>query len=248
MYPDNGFENVSFGAPTGGPLPTLPSHQMPIPAASPLPGAAPAQSVGNSVIEQLLARLKQGENTTTTGMADVGQLAGNVANDERMNRLTKGGFSQQYDQNMLAAQTGRNQNEDDALKKLYITSYLKSGGFKGGPKSIQMDGQMRTLPSYGGGPTAASPEQQQSAGTLENMLQQRLKSGGSYLPQDLGGYATPGKVEQGSRWGGVAASGLGLINDMMNRQAGNPGVAGGNASILNSIKSGAGNVIAGMRK
>lgn len=234
--------------PSYNPLPPmgpLPSHN-PAPNAYNLatPGAAP-QDQGQTVIEQLLAKLKGDENPVTQGLANAGQVAGGLANDERLNRLSKGNLTQNYDQLMLQAQTGRNQNEGDALKKMAITGYLKSGGFKGGPTSLSINGQTRTLPTFGSAPRPASASQVSAAGTLEDMLKQRLASGGSYLPQDLGGYANPGMVENASRYGGTVASGLGVINDMMN-------TGSNKGNVMNAVGSGlkkvGGGIISGLKK
>src|SRR5688572_11392594 len=176
--PTGPFRNVSFGAPV---------EEQPQAPMFPATGAAenPTAAAGQSIIEQLLARIKGGEDTATTGAADLGQVAGSLANDERMNRMSKGAFTQNYDQTMLQAQAARDTSERDALKKMAITNYLKSGGFKGGPGQIQLDGRMQTLPTFGSGPRPASAGQMEAGGTLEDMLKQRLASGGSYLPQPL---------------------------------------------------------------
>lgn len=236
MGPLPGFPTYDPVQGTRNPAAPLEGRQT-VPPMSTLPGDPQGPTpTGQSIIEQLLARIKGEDNPVTTGSANLGQVAGSLANDERMNRMAKGAFTQNYDQNMLAAQTGRNQNETDALRKIAITNYLKSGGFKGGPGSIQLGGQTRTLPTFGGGPRPASEAQMSSAGTLENMLQQRLASGGSYLPQPLESYAEPGKVENISRYGGTVASGLGVINDLM---------GGGNGNIYKKIGGG---ILGGLKK
>lgn len=213
----------------------LPSHN-PAPPMGVLPSSNPAPYAYNmntpgagstdsqSIIDQLLAQIKGKDSPVPQGAADLGAVAGSFANDERMNRLTEGNFSQNYDQNMIAAQTGRNQNEDDALRKMAITGYLKSGGFKGGSPTIQLDGQQRTLPSYGSQPRPSSAAQVSSAGTLEDMLKQRLATGGSYMPQPLSNYATPGKAENISRIGGTVASGVGAIDNMLRKPDGSGGI------------------------
>lgn len=233
--------------PPMGPLPSRNPVPNVNPAQETVPGAVP-QDTGNSIIEQLLARIKGGEDTATTGAADLGQVAGSLANDERLNRMSKGAFTQNYDRTMLDAQAGRDTSERDALKKLAITNYLKSGGFKGGGGGIMLDGRMQQLPTFGSAPRPASEAQMSSGGTLEDMLKQRLASGGSYLPQPLESYAQPGKVENISRYGGTIASGLGVINDMMNArgQGGQPGVSPAGGS--NVYKKIGGGIMAGLRK
>lgn len=202
------------------------------------------ESTGADIIAQLLARIKGEENPdpspVTTGAANAGQILGSLANDERLNRLSRGNLTQNYDQTMLQAQTGRNTNENDALRKMAITSYLKSGGYKPGPGTVTIEGQERTLPSYGAAPRPASAEQMASAGTLEDMLTDRLKTGGSYLPQPLESYAEPGTVENVGRYGGTAASGLGAINDMLG--------SSGRKSLLSGAKKLGGSVISGLKK
>jgi hypothetical protein len=145
------------------------------------------------------------------------------------------------------------------LKKLAQTSYLKGGGFQGKPTNITINGQSRTVPGYGSAPRPASAAQMQGAGTLEDMLLQRLASGGSYMPQDLSGYATPGTAENIGRYAGTAASGLGILDNFLNQggQGGVPGnvsQGGGNviSSILGGVKGGAkkigGKILGGLRK
>jgi len=215
------FENLFGGeteetAPLFTPPKSLESRQLPIPAMSNLPADPNA---ADDIIEMLRKRIKGEENPVTTGSANIGSVLGGLADTEQQNRVGKGAATQGYDRLMLDAQTGRNQNEQDALRKLAIAGYLKGGGYKGGPTSIMMDGQMRQLPSYGSAARPASAAQMKGAGTLEDMLVQRLASGGSYLPQDLSGYATPGKLEKAAGYGGAAVSGLGAINDMLGDKA-----------------------------
>src|SRR3990167_8062578 len=239
----NPFENVSYGAPVQQ-RPTQPLFP-----AEATPAENPTAAAGQSIIEQLLARIKGGEDPATTGAADIGQVAGSLANDERLNRMSKGAFTQNYDRTMLDAQAGRDTSERDALKKLTITNYLKSGGFKGGG-GIMLDGRMQQLPTFGSAPRPASTAQMESGGTLEDMLKQRLASGGSYLPQPLESYAQPGKVENISRYGGTIASGLGVINDLMNSrgQGGQPGVSPAQPGGSNIYKKIGGGVMSGLRK
>jgi len=175
---------------------------------------ADTQKVGNSIIEQLLAQIKGEENPVTQGSADMASVLGGLADTENQNRLTGAGLTQGYDSLMLQAQQGRDASERDALKKLAITGYLKGGGYKGGQPSVMSDGKMTALPSYGSGPQAASEAQVQGATTLEDMLTQRLASGGSYLPQKPT-YTTPGALEKGAGYGGAVAGGLGAISNMM---------------------------------
>ena len=182
----------------------------------------PGADTNGDIIAWLRSKIRgkagdeQDVNPVVTGASNAGQVLGSLANDERMNRISRGNMTQNYDQSMLQAQTGRNQNENDALRKMAITSYLKSGGYKGSPTTISLNGKQRTLPSYGSAPQAASKEQMESAGTLEDMLTQRLKTGGSYLPQPLEDYAEPGTVENVGRIGGTIAAGAGTVMDMIN--------------------------------
>src|SRR3990167_5897411 len=203
----NPFENVSYGAPVQQ-RPTQPLFP-----AEATPAENPTAAAGQSIIEQLLARIKGGEDPATTGAADIGQVAGSLANDERLNRMSKGAFTQNYDRTML-------------------------------------DGRMQQLPTFGSAPRPASAAQMESGGTLEDMLKQRLASGGSYLPQPLESYAQPGKVENISRYGGTIASGLGVINDLMNSrgQGGQPGVSPAQPGGSNIYKKIGGGVMSGLRK
>lgn len=221
----NMFDNYG-----GGDSDTLPqqSQQPPVlPGTNPfsaaptvgqaVPGAGqtpPMPATGDSIIQQLLAKINGGAGGT--GLADTGSLLGAFSSGQKDDRIVKGNFTQNYDRLMMDAQTGRNQNESDAMKKLAQTSYLKTGGYQPGTHSIQMNGQTRDLPSFGGGPRPASAEQQQGAGTLQKMLLDRLRPGGSYLPQPLDGYATPGTAEKVGSYGAVGAAGGSVLNDVLN--------------------------------
>lgn len=228
----------TFGAPPEAPRQTVSPIDWPVFSGSPDPlpsrqtvpsvGALPEGKPGSTVIEELLAELRakadsvttDENNPVTTGAATIGAGLGRLANDELMNRLSRGELTQGYDQLMLQAQTGRNQTENDALKKLAITNYLRSGGYTGGPTTISLGGQQRTLPSFGSAPRGASAAQVAGATTLEDMLTQRLMSGGSYLPQ-APDYTKPGKVENVGRYGGAIAGGVGAIYDLMRKRSSN---------------------------
>lgn len=227
--------------PGAGMQPPLATTGQQLPVMTPGAGMD-ANQPSQTVIEQLLARIKGDENPVTTGSANLGTILGGLGDTEAANRATKGAFTQSFDQNMLNAQAGRDTSERDALKKLAITNYLKSGGFQAGPAQIQLEG-MKTLPSFGSQPRPASASQMSAAGTLEDMLKQRLASGGSYLPQPLEGYAEPGKLEKLAGYGGAAASGLGAINDIMGGEQSNV-----YKSLGQGVKKLGGGIIGGLKK
>lgn len=151
----------------------------------------------------------------TNPLATAGKGFEALANDEATNRMAKGNFTQNYDQLMMQAQNARNQNEGDALKKLAVTNYLtqKTSGYA--PATIQMNGQSRTLPNFGTGHFAPSEAQKAGASSLEAQLLDRLKPGGSYTPQDLSGYANPGKMENVGKYGSLATTGLNVLDQLI---------------------------------
>lgn len=154
-------------------------------------------------------------STPGSGITDIGSAIEQIANGERANRITKGDFTQNYDQLMMAAEKNRNANEADAMRKLAQTGYLLGGGNPYHPASLNFGGTQVALPDFGFGPKAPSAAQQQGASTLQGQLLNRLKPGGSYTPQPLSGYATPGLLENITRFGGAGAGILGAIGNIM---------------------------------
>jgi hypothetical protein len=182
-----------------------------------------------SSIDSILAGLNQ-QPTKWDNIADLGSVAGAFSQGQKANRVTEGDFRQNYDQMMLNneiqknqlgidAQTSRNQNEADALKKLQQASYIGGGGNAYTPPSFMLNGQMRTAPDLGFGPKASTAAEIQGANDLQGQVLNRLKPGGSfspsftYQPTPVDEYAKPGLAEQ---IGSYAGTGLGAIGALGN--------------------------------
>lgn len=165
------------------------------------------QNLGGSFIDQLLGNPQ--------GWADASSVLGSLSSGEKANRLLKGNFTQNYDRLMMDAQTNRNQNESDALRKLGQTGYITSGGSPFKPPTISLNGQSRTTPDFGYGPQAPSEMEKQGASALQDQLVKRLQPGGSYTPQPLEGYANPGTLENLSSYGGAASGGVGALGSIL---------------------------------
>jgi len=170
-------------------------------ATSGLTNAAPGSTIGNMLGSQ--------------GLANLGKIVGGASTGIQDNRLIQGNFAQKYDQNMLAAQTNRNATEADALKKLAQTSYLTNGHAGYTPPTIQLGGQQRTAPDLGAGFTAPSATQVQGAQNLQSQLAARLAPGGTYTPQPLSSYATPGPGETALNYLGPGINAAGTIMNML---------------------------------
>lgn len=156
-------------------------------------------------------------------LADLGSMFGSLSSGEKANRLTGANLTQNYDQLKLAEQSGRNQNESDALSKLAVTKYLKEGGSKYKPgQQFSIGGKTYSVPDFGFGPTPASQAQMQGAADLEGQLTDRLKPGGSYTITKPD-YLNPGTMENIGSYGGLASGGLGYLGSIMNPQAANGG-------------------------
>jgi hypothetical protein len=166
------------------------------------------------LIAKILGGSQPGQN-----LADLSKVLGGFSSGEKANRAMQGDFTQKYDQSMLAAQQARNANESDAMKKLYQTSYLQNGGSHFQlPATLSLGGVQHTVPNPGYGPSPASAAQKQGASTLQSQLLARLMPGGSYTPQPLSTYATPGTSEQIGNFGAVGAGGLGAISNILGNQ------------------------------
>lgn len=101
----------------------------------------------------------------------------------------------------------------------YLTQ--KTSGYA--PATIEMNGVSRTLPNFGTGHFAPSEAQKQGASTLSAQLLDRLKPGGSYMPQDFKGYVNPGKMENAGKFGSLATAGLSVLDQLIkNKQRNQP--------------------------
>ena len=184
-------------------------------------------------------------------MADLGNVISGFGVGEKADRVIRGNYTQDYDKMlmdreaafndaMLRAQTGRNDNETDALKKLQQTAYIGGGGNALGPISIMLGGTSRSIPTYGLGPAATTAEEQTGAKSLQEMLMNRLKSGGSYLPTQnvqphpLESYARPGMAENISSYAGTGAGIIGALGGLLGQ--GSSGTAGTGGVISNLLR------------
>lgn len=138
---------------------------------------------------------------------DLSSSLGSLQQGIQNNRLQTGSMAAQYDNALQAAQTGRNQTESDALKKLAQTSYILSGGFKPNPnQTMQLNGQTRDIQNYGMAPLPSSDAQKAGAQSLQDQLGARLKPGGTATPLPFSDYGTPGTGEK------LASAGAGITS------------------------------------
>lgn len=146
--------------------------------------------------------------------ADLSSLFGAFSSGQKANQVTTGQFAQGYDKNAIAAQTARNQNEADALRKLQTTNYLLNGGNQGTPvTNLSMGGQNYPVTSAFT-PPPISAAQKQAAGTLQDQLVQRLAPGGSYSPIPFSSYGTPSTAQQVGNYGALATGALGAYQNL----------------------------------
>ena len=183
----------------------------------------PTQSTGDR--QGIINKLLGGD---PAGYADMASMAGAFSQGKKADRVITGNYTQDYDRMMLdreadmnrlnlQAQTDRNANENNSLRNLAVTSYLRSGGADVSPKSITLNGQQRELPGFGFGPRPASEVQMAGAAALEPKLINRLQPGGSYTPEfnyqvhPLESYTKPGLAENIGSYG---ATGLGILGGL----------------------------------
>ena len=194
---------------------------------------------------------------------DAARIAGGYSEGEKANRLDRGNFVQQYDRQagtnesnynreMVDAQDSRNLNEKDALQKLLQTSYiLQTRQQPQASRTVSLGGQSRELPSFLNRRPDYDEATMAGARSLQPMLNQRLQSGGSYLPtkatqQPLDDYAKAGLGEQIGSWTGVGAGVMGLLDQAGLLQRGGGAIrnlmggesaqlTGGTNSIANSL-------------
>jgi hypothetical protein len=173
--------------------------------------------------------------------ADLSKVLGSFSQGEKANRVVKGDFTQGYDRLKLAAQTGRNQNESDALDKLRQTSYIMGGGANyTGPGTVHLNGKDVQLQDYGIQPHNPSQAEKDGAALLQAQLKARLGPNGSYQPQDLGSYATPGLAENLSSYTGA---GVGAISALMGGNGATPQGSAPAAQTLGSVGGTAGTAL-----
>jgi hypothetical protein len=176
-------------------------------------GLGAAQSA-KSVYDQYKGGGSGGGGNT---LADLASLIGAATNTAANNRTTSGNFAQQYDRNMLLAQQDRRAQESDALRKLAITNYLKSGG-------NTYDASKAGIPySYGFGPKGTSPAQQQAASSLEAEMLKRATPEGSYTPVPLDTYSKASGLEKA---GNVSSSVLAALAALSQGNQGGSGLWG----------------------
>lgn len=144
------------------------------------------------------------------GFADLGKVLGSFADQSAKNRSTTGDFMQNYDRLMLAAAANRREDESDALKKLYQTSYIRGGG-------RPYHASAASPYTFGFGPQAPSDEMKQGATTLQAQLLQRLQPNGSYMPTDPSQYTKEGIGEKIGNIGALISGGLGAAGTIFGK-------------------------------
>lgn len=150
--------------------------------------------------------------TDPSNLADAGSALSAYANDAQGNRFLQGNFTQAYDRNMLQAQTDRNANESDAMKKLQQTSYLLGGGSQAKAPTLSLNNKSYQTPDFGFTPPV-SDATKAGAQSLQNQLGGRLQPGGSYTPQPLSSYGTP---QTGEKVASTIGASLGTAGTILN--------------------------------
>lgn len=169
-------------------------------------------------------------------MADLSSVLGGFSSGQKANRVQQGQFAQNYDKNMMEAEQLRNQNESDALKKLAQTSYLLNGGSHFTPPTLNLNNKTYTSPNLGYGPSPASAAQMQGAQALQDQLVARLSPGGSYTPQPLSSYATPGTAENIGSYGALGSGLLGTAGLLLGNGQPNSSLGSDLSSVGSFIK------------
>lgn len=245
MIPRTERNTPPMGAPTTG-------ANMP-------PGASPGtiDDYYNRVMNLIPSRRQQ-------GLTDIGSVMGALGNNEMANRISRGNFTQAYDDMMLGREDSknrlglvgeeqRNRTEADALGKLRTTSFLKGGGFNDAPK-FDVGGNIGTslnLPRR-----MVSPEEQQGASTLQEQVLRRLQPAPGtesqtgtfqpsfdYQPHSLESYTTPGKMENIGRYGDLTGGVLGALGNIFGGGGGQQGGQGG--GVVNTLMGAAGKYLGG---
>lgn len=201
-------------AATGAPLASgaIPGGAV-IPGAAALPAGVPAGTLAGG-IPSTMALGSSGGNVMSKfldqdnigdGLESLSRGLSGYADNERENRQMRGNFVQDYDRMRLASEQDQRTSESDAWKKALHTSYVAGGGNPYDPKK-------GNLPySYGFGPKAPSPYEQQAANTLQGQLMNRLSGQSKFQPTPLSEYAYAGTGEKIGQYGSLASTGLDLI-------------------------------------
>lgn len=185
----------------------------------------PSTTIGTGMMAGLptVSPLASTGSTISRALGSLGNLAPNLASSLgslqqgiQNNRLQTGALAAQYDSAQQAAQTGRNQTETDALKKLAETNYILSGGFKPGAQSIQLNGQTRVIPQLGMAPLAPSAAQKAGAQSLQDQLGARLAPGGTATPLPFSSYGVPGTGENLASAGSALTSLIPTVKSIYN--------------------------------
>lgn len=174
-----------------------------------LSGAAPTAGGTGSFMSKFL-----GKGGAPEKLADSASMLGNYAGAQANNRTEKANLGQNYDQARLQAQQDQRTNEADAMKKLAQTSYLMGDHPTPSPTTISLNGEQKTLPTFGFGLSPISEAQKQGASTLQEQLLKRLQPGGSYQPTDPAQYSKQNFGEKAANTGSLISSGLGFLKSI----------------------------------
>jgi hypothetical protein len=159
-------------------------------------GAAAGKAQIGQQIEDLMKKGKTASDAWDQISKSLGTYADTNVNNQR-----------NLDRDRIAAQTARNSNESDALRKLMVTNYLTNQTHGYQPPTIgSFNGKQIKLPDMGAGFLAPSAAQKQAAGTLEPMLTQRLAPGGSVWPEG------PTTADNIANAGSLITGGIGALS------------------------------------
>lgn len=232
-------------------------------------GAPVSQDSPGTTIDRMFT----GAPPEQSGWADLASILGGFSSGEKADRMVKGSATGDYDRMrtgleasrnlaglnantaydnaMLNAAKGRNENETDAWRKLGQTEYVLGGGSKFKMPTITYNGQSATPTSFGLAPRTPSEVEMKGAQTLQDTIMSRFGEDGSYIPErftpdtsyeprsfeDYG--ATPGTLEKLGSYGGAIVGGIGAIDKLMgggNEDGSGGGVLGKAGGLVGGLK------------
>ena len=146
--------------------------------------------------------------TAPNALELAGKTLGSFAQAQANNRGAGNDDTSKYNQAQIQAQTARDADETQSLRKLSQTGYIMGGGTPFHAPSPTINGHTYNLPDLGLGPAPITPEMKAGAGTLQSQLLDRLKPGGTVTPTPPN--TKPGTTENLANYGSLIASGLGI--------------------------------------
>lgn len=163
-----------------------------------------AASGGGGIIQKILglANSKGGDNP----LATISSLLGANSSGQKANRVAGADIGSRFANASVEAQNSANTARSAALRQLAQANYIQNKQ-PYQPTTIQLNGQQRTLPSFGMAPPPSSPDQLAGAANLANTAKATLAPGGTYKPNPDDFQSQPGTGEKIAS-GGATISGM----------------------------------------